>query len=47
MKKDVLIKLIFFILGIAIAYFYCSQIDVFQAYDVGQSLFEREYLWGC
>jgi len=47
MKKDIVIKFVFFILGLVIAYSYCSKFDVFEAYNVGQSLFKQEYIWPC
>lgn len=47
MKKQVVIKFLYVLIGALIALWVMLGVNVFNAYDVGQSLFEREYIWPC
>ena len=46
MKKQIMLKFIFFILGVLIGCWWLK-LDIFQAYNVGQSLFDEVYIWPC
>lgn len=47
MKNEVAAKILFTLLGMFIAYEFIFVIDVFDAYGVGQFLFEKEYVEAC